>query len=1370
MDFLPDWLNTFTLVLMGAVAVVLLFVLFISLRNPIIGKMGVRNIPRRPAQTVLIVSGLTLSTVIIISALSIGDTLDYSVQRHAVDAYGEIDQIIAPPLITLLASLGGSDEEVTTEELNAAAAEAGLDLSGTGFDTLLSLLTEGLPGISNERFAEFRADTENEPLIDGVAPAIVFPTIIRNVNTGQGEPFGFIFAVDSYYDQEFGLHNVRGEPVTMDALQPGVGNIFQSATNLFVMAGQSAHSLGVDLNLSDAAVAVAAAGALASGSLDEAQANQLLAMLLGESAPQLPPGSFEQLQGLLPQQPGGTDANGEGAEPSTGPAAEPSTEPSAETATESTTEPATGEPVPALAALNVPDATELLSALNLNTLRAEVDRVLGQFGLQLRQGDVYLNRLGADRLGADVGDVLEIYLGPIPVPYRVKGIVNEAGPMGALMPVVMMRLDEAQQLLSPVMPDRVNAILVSNLGDPLEGIKHTAAVSDRLRYHSLDLGGAEKVAAILRRPQVLAEIEREAANVEHFMPSAGEAFILSFFGDIVNMALPNAGRIQALPVALGNPGFSDELRLSLADTTVRAWLLTLRLDGETSAELSQAMKEMTAMEVLDPLNKQTIVAISGVAGTVFSTIFSIFGIFSIMAGVLLIFMIFVMLAAERRSEMGMARAVGMQRSHLVQMFVTEGVLYDLAAALVGVVLGLGVSYLMIDFMGSIFSQVGSQYSGQELFFRFHFNVTPASVIIAYCLGVLFTFGVVIIASSHASRLNIVAAIRDLPDAENAARRSLFQKIVRAVVGPLLAAGGAYIIWLGMEQGLTAILTGVTLVLVGAAFLAEWLLADSSLRSETRKRIIYSVVGLGLIVIWGISWSALLGERVSLFAGNPAWVPLTFALGGPMLILGGILVVMFNADTWVWGINRLLGGVGALTPVLRIAIAYPLSNRFRTGMAMTMFAMVITTVVIMSIVINATQTLVEPDAERSAGFEIELQTTLLSFFDPIDDLAARIAQAADFPAEDVTAVGRFGSTRVEVRQVGEDAQLWSRRSVAGLDAGYIQQASTVYPLKMRAPGYADDAAVWEALAERDDVAIITPGLLESASASQPVANGEQASATDPEVEMPVVVNGGESQAAAMERGRHGRWAPLRLTGIDPRGRVVPDGVMLEFRHPESGEMATVQVIGVLEAYSTLTGQELQVGQATYERITGAPLASESWYVKVREGADVRSVAAALERTFLSSGLDATILAESFAQGQEVLRGILQLFQGFMALGLFVGIAALGVISSRTVVERRQQVGMLRAIGYQPGMVALSFVLESSFIAFVGIGIGTATGVLLGQNMLGEFFSEIDTGVSFTLPWLEITGILVVAYLFSLLTTILPAYQASRIYPAEALRYE
>ena len=49
---------------------------------------------------------------------------------------------------------------------------------------------------------------------------------------------------------------------------------------------------------------------------------------------------------------------------------------------------------------------------------------------------------------------------------------------------------------------------------------------------------------------------------------------------------------------------------------------------------------------------------------------------------------------------------------------------------------------------------------------------------------------------------------------------------------------------------------------------------------------------------------------------------------------------------------------------------------------------------------------------------------------------------------------------------------------------------------------------------------------------------------------------------------------------------------------------------------------------------------------------------------------------------------------MGLGLFAGVAALGVIASRTVTERRQQIAMLRAIGFQSGSISLTFVLESA----------------------------------------------------------------------------
>ena len=126
---------------------------------------------------------------------------------------------------------------------------------------------------------------------------------------------------------------------------------------------------------------------------------------------------------------------------------------------------------------------------------------------------------------------------------------------------------------------------------------------------------------------------------------------------------------------------------------------------------------------------------------------------------------------------------------------------------------------------------------------------------------------------------------------------------------------------------------------------------------------------------------------------------------------------------------------------------------------------------------------------------------------------------------------------------------------------------------------------------------------------------------------------------------------------------------------------------------------------------------------------------------------------------------------MALGLFVGIAALGVVSTRAVVERRQQIGMLRAIGHRRSMIQLSFMIESSFVAVLGIVIGTVLGLVLSYNAVIDIRAEqgLDT-IRFAIPWAQMAIILGLTYVFSLLATYVPARQASKVYPAEALRYE
>ena len=144
------------------------------------------------------------------------------------------------------------------------------------------------------------------------------------------------------------------------------------------------------------------------------------------------------------------------------------------------------------------------------------------------------------------------------------------------------------------------------------------------------------------------------------------------------------------------------------------------------------------------------------AGATFMSIFTTFGSFSIAAGILLIFLIFVMLAAERRSELGIARAVGTRRGHLVQMFLFEGVAYDVIAAAVGVLIGVAVAYGMVLVMASAFGTVFDD-------FDISYSVKPVSLVLAYTIGVLLTLAVVAFSAWRVSRMNIVTAIRDLPD-------------------------------------------------------------------------------------------------------------------------------------------------------------------------------------------------------------------------------------------------------------------------------------------------------------------------------------------------------------------------------------------------------------------------------------------------------------------------------------------------------------------------------------------------------------------------------------------------------------------------------
>src|SRR6266508_2900644 len=77
-----------------ALGLCLLLVGWVAWRRPVIFKLGVRNIPRRKTQTILIVVVLMLSTLIISAALGTGDTVDNSISSAVYDGLGRVDEVV----------------------------------------------------------------------------------------------------------------------------------------------------------------------------------------------------------------------------------------------------------------------------------------------------------------------------------------------------------------------------------------------------------------------------------------------------------------------------------------------------------------------------------------------------------------------------------------------------------------------------------------------------------------------------------------------------------------------------------------------------------------------------------------------------------------------------------------------------------------------------------------------------------------------------------------------------------------------------------------------------------------------------------------------------------------------------------------------------------------------------------------------------------------------------------------------------------------------------------------------------------------------------------------------------------------------------
>jgi lipoprotein-releasing system permease protein len=141
---------------------------------------------------------------------------------------------------------------------------------------------------------------------------------------------------------------------------------------------------------------------------------------------------------------------------------------------------------------------------------------------------------------------------------------------------------------------------------------------------------------------------------------------------------------------------------------------------------------------------------------------------------------------------------------------------------------------------------------------------------------------------------------------------------------------------------------------------------------------------------------------------------------------------------------------------------------------------------------------------------------------------------------------------------------------------------------------------------------------------------------------------------------------------------------------------------------------------------------------------------------------------------------------LILALIIAVAAFNIVSTlvMAVTDKESDIAILRTLGASPRSIMKIFIVQGTFIGVFGTFLGVAGGMLLAYNV-GEVVAFIESlfHVQFlsreiyyisTIPtdpqMADITTVAVTSFVLSLLATIYPSYRASKVNPAEALRYE
>ncbi len=251
---------------------------------------------------------------------------------------------------------------------------------------------------------------------------------------------------------------------------------------------------------------------------------------------------------------------------------------------------------------------------------------------------------------------------------------------------------------------------------------------------------------------------------------------------------------------------------------------------------------------------------------------------------------------------------------------------------------------------------------------------------------------------------------------------------------------------------------------------------------------------------------------------------------------------------------------------------------------------------------------------------------------------------------------------------------------------------------------------------------------------------------------------------------------RVALIAPQGLVTPAGLI-----PRLKQFRVVGIfeIGMFEYDSGLALIHLADAERLYQlgdRVSGVRL-------KLADLFQSREIAQELYRTLGGDVLisDWTRSHANFFRAVDIEKRVM-----FIILTLIIAVAAFNVVATLVMVvtDKQSDIAILRTLGATPGSVMKIFMVQGAVIGVIGTALGVISGILLALNVetvvpfiehvlsvqilskevyyISELPSDLQRG--------DVIGIAAISLLLAFVATVYPSWRASRVRPAEALRYE